>query len=70
LPLAQSLAPTLLGAVVAIMAVVAIADYLFQYQQWYEMSLQELKEEFRQSEGYPVIRGKMRQVRRRGSAGA
>ena len=66
LPLAQSLALKLLGAVVAIMAVVAIADYLFQYRQWYEkqkMSLQELKEEFRQSEGDPVIRGKMRQVR-------
>jgi flagellar biosynthetic protein FlhB len=66
LPLAQSLALKLLGAVVAIMAVVAIADYLFQYRQWYEkqkMSLRELKEEFRQSEGDPVIRGKMRQVR-------
>jgi flagellar biosynthetic protein FlhB len=48
------------------MAVVALADSLFQYRQWYEkqkMSLQELKEEFRQSEGDPVIRGKMKQVR-------
>jgi flagellar biosynthetic protein FlhB len=66
LPLAQSLALKLLGAVVAIMAVVAIADYLFQYRQWYEkqkMSLRELKEEFRQSEGDPVIRGKMKQMR-------
>lgn len=66
LPLAQSLALKLLGAVVAIMAVVALADYLFQYRQWYErqkMSLRELKEEFRQSEGDPVIRGKMKQVR-------
>lgn len=33
LPLAQSLALKLLGAVVAIMAVVAIADYLFRYRQ-------------------------------------
>jgi flagellar biosynthetic protein FlhB len=66
LPLAQSLALKLLSAVVAIMAVVAIADYLFQYRQWYEkqkMSLRELKEEFRQSEGDPVIRGKMKQMR-------
>ena len=66
LPLAQSLALKLLGAVVAIMAVVALADYLFQYRQWYErqkMSLRELKEEFKQSEGDPVIRGKMKQVR-------
>lgn len=66
LPLAQSLALKLLGAVVAMMAVVAIGDYLFQYRQWYErqkMSLREMKEEFKQSEGDPAIRGKMKQVR-------
>ena len=66
LPLAKTLALKLMGTVVAMMAVVALADYLFQYRQWYErqkMSLQELKEEFRQSEGDPVIRGKMKQVR-------
>jgi len=66
LPLAQSLALKLLGAVVAMMAVVAIADYLFQYRQWYErqkMSLRELKEEFKQTEGDPAIKGKMRQLR-------
>jgi flagellar biosynthetic protein FlhB len=66
MPLALSLALKLLGAVVAIMAVVAIADYLFQYRQWYErqkMSLRELKEEFKQTEGDPVIKGKMKQVR-------
>jgi flagellar biosynthetic protein FlhB len=66
LPLAQSLAMKLLAAVVAMMAVVAMADYLFQYRQWYErqkMSLRELKEEFKESEGDPVIKGKMKQVR-------
>jgi flagellar biosynthetic protein FlhB len=66
LPLAQSLAMKLLAAVVAMMAVVAMADYLFQYRQWYErqkMSLRELKEEFKESEGDPVIKGKIKQVR-------
>jgi len=66
MPLAQTLALKLLGAVVAMMAIVAIADYLFQYQQWYErqkMSLRELKEEFKQSEGDPTIKGKMKQTR-------
>ena len=66
LPLAQSLALKLMGAVVAMMAVVAIGDYLFQYRQWHErqkMSLRELKEEFKQSEGDPTIKGKMKQVR-------
>jgi flagellar biosynthetic protein FlhB len=56
----------LLGAVVAMLAVVALADYLFQYRQWFErqkMSLQEMKEEFKQSEGDPHIKGKIRQLR-------
>ncbi|MGB7257413.1 MAG: flagellar biosynthesis protein FlhB [Pseudolabrys sp.] len=66
LPLTRTLAVKMLGAVVAMLAVVAAADYLFQYWQWYEkqkMSLQEVKDEFKQSEGDPTIRGKMKQVR-------
>jgi flagellar biosynthetic protein FlhB len=56
----------LMGAVVAALAAVAILDYLFQYRQWYErqkMSLQEMKDEFKQSEGDPHIKGKIRQLR-------
>ena len=56
----------LMGAVVAMLAIVAIADYFFQYRQWYErqkMSLQEMKEEFKQSEGDPHIKGRIRQLR-------
>ncbi|HEY0910761.1 MAG TPA: flagellar type III secretion system protein FlhB, partial [Bradyrhizobium sp.] len=56
----------LLGAVVAMLAVVAIADYFFQYRQWFErqkMSLQEMKQEFKQSEGDPHIKGRLRQLR-------
>src|SRR5213592_1546968 len=56
----------LLGAVVAMLAVVAIADYFFQYRTWFErqkMSLQEMKEEFKQSEGDPHIKGRIRQLR-------
>ena len=66
LPVAQSLCMKLLGTVVAILAVVAAADYLFQYRQWYDrhkMSLREMKEEFRQTEGDPAIKGKIRQLR-------
>jgi flagellar biosynthetic protein FlhB len=61
-----SLALQLMGAVVAMLAVVAIADYFFQYRQWYErqkMSLREMKEEFKQSEGDPHIKGRIRQLR-------
>jgi flagellar biosynthetic protein FlhB len=56
----------LLGAVVAMLAVVAIADFFFQYRQWYErqkMSLQEMKEEFKQSEGDPHVKNRIRQLR-------
>ncbi len=66
LSLGRSLALKLIGAVVAMLAVVAAADYLFQYRRWYErqkMSLRELKEEFKQTEGDPTIKSKMKQVR-------
>jgi flagellar biosynthetic protein FlhB len=66
LPFIRSIALKLLGTVVAVLAVIATADYLFQYRQWFErqkMSLQEIKEEFRQTEGDPTIKGKLRQLR-------
>jgi len=62
----NSMTVHLMGAVVALLAVVAIGDYLFQYRQWFErhkMSLQEMKEEFKQSEGDPHIKGKIKQLR-------
>ena len=61
-----SLTLKLLGAVVAMLAVVAIADYFFQYRTWFErqkMSLQDMKQEFKQSEGDPHIKGRIRQLR-------
>jgi flagellar biosynthesis protein FlhB len=66
LPFTRSLTLQILGTVVAILAVIAGADYLFQYRQWYErqkMSVQEMKEEFRQTEGDPTVKGKLRQIR-------
>ncbi|HZP69349.1 MAG TPA: flagellar biosynthesis protein FlhB [Pseudolabrys sp.] len=66
IPISLTLALKMLGAVVAMLAFIAAADYLFQYRQWYErqkMSLRELKEEFKQTEGDPAIKGKMKQVR-------
>src|SRR6266481_1381208 len=62
----NSLTVHLMGAVVALLAAVAIGDYLFQYRQWFErqkMSLQEMKEEFKQSEGDPHVKGRLRQLR-------
>ncbi len=66
LGLTSSLTIHLMGSVVAMLAIVAVADYLFQYRSWYErqkMSLQEIKEEFKQSEGDPKVKGRIRQLR-------
>jgi flagellar biosynthesis protein FlhB len=56
----------MLGTVVAILAVIAAMDYFFQYRQWYErqkMSFAELKEEYKQTDGDPAVKGKIRQIR-------
>lgn len=64
--LTTSLTLQLMGAVVAMLAVVAIGDFFFQYRTWFEkqkMSLQDMKMEYKQSEGDPHIKGKLRQLR-------
>jgi flagellar biosynthesis protein FlhB len=66
LPLVKVMSLELLGIVIAVLAIVAAADYLFQYRTWHErqkMSLRELKEEFKQTEGDPAIKAKIRQLR-------
>ena len=48
------------------LAFIAAADFLFQYRQWFErqkMSMRELKDEFKQTEGDPHVKGKIRQIR-------
>jgi flagellar biosynthetic protein FlhB len=66
LGLTRTLSLSTLGVVVAVLAVIAALDYLWQYRQWHErqkMSLRELKEEFKQTEGDPAIKAKIRQLR-------
>jgi flagellar biosynthesis protein FlhB len=66
LPVTQGLALQLLGSVVAILAIIAAADFLFQYRQWFErqkMSFQELKQEFKDTDGDPHVKAKIRQIR-------
>jgi flagellar biosynthetic protein FlhB len=66
LPVTSSMTMHLLGAVVAMLAIVAILDYLFQYRTWYDrlkMSQQEVKEEYKQSEGDPHTKSRIRAIR-------
>jgi len=62
----QVLALKILAAVVALYTVVAAADYAYQRQQWWnklKMTAQEVKDEYKQQEGDPTVKGKIRQVR-------
>ncbi len=60
------LALKIMAAVTAIMALVAAADYLWQRHSWYErqrMSVREVREEYKEQEGDPTIKAKLRQIR-------
>jgi flagellar biosynthetic protein FlhB len=62
----KTLSMQLMGAAVALLAVVAAGDFFFQYRQWFErqkMSIREIKEEFKSSEGDPQVKGRIRQLR-------
>jgi flagellar biosynthetic protein FlhB len=66
LPATQSEALRLLFAVLAIYAFVAGGDYLYQRLSWYRrqrMTREELKQEFKETEGNPEIKAKIRQMR-------
>jgi flagellar biosynthesis protein FlhB len=66
LGISQSLSVSMLGTVLGVMFVIALADYAvayFRFMNRQRMSLQEIKEEHRQSEGDPMVKGKLRQMR-------
>ena len=66
LAIAQRLAVKLMTAVMMVMAVMAAADYLYQRQRWLgrlRMSRHDMKEEFKQQEGNPEVKQKLRQMR-------
>jgi len=66
LAITQRLAVKLMGAVMMVMLVMAGADYIYQRQRWLgrlRMSRHDMKEEFKQQEGNPEIKQKLRQMR-------
>ena len=64
--LVRDLALRVLIAVVAVMTVIAGLDFLFQKQQHIKqlrMSKQEIKDEYKQTEGDPMVKARLRQIR-------
>lgn len=63
---AEDLVLKIFWAAVAIMTVIAIADFVYQRSRWWtrhKMTLQEVRDEFKQMEGDPKIKGRVRQIR-------
>ena len=53
-------------AVLAIVTVIALVDYMYVRQKWWKklmMTVQETRDEYKQMEGDPHIKGKLRQLR-------
>jgi flagellar biosynthetic protein FlhB len=64
--LAHALIFKVLMAGLAVLAVIAVVDYVYQRQRFmsrHRMSRQELKDELKQSEGDPQIKARIRQIR-------
>jgi flagellar biosynthesis protein FlhB len=67
LPRTSAMILKLLGAVLAIFFFLAAADFLYQRHAWIErqmMTRQEIKEEYKETEGSPEIKQKLAQIRR------
>ncbi len=66
LPVARDLSLRLFIGVVAVMGIVAGLDWLWSRHTWYErqrMSVREIREEYKESEGDPTVKAKLRQIR-------
>jgi len=66
MPAAMTLVLRLLVGVCSVMALIAALDWLWTHRTWYErhrMSVREIREEHKQSEGDPTVKAKLRQIR-------
>jgi len=62
----QTLVLKLMGGVIAIMTIIAGLDFAFQKAQWMKkqrMTMKEVKDEYKQMEGDPTVKAKLRQIR-------
>ena len=62
----QEMGLKLIGATLVVVTVIALADFLYQRHRWWQrqkMTVREVREEFKQMEGDPTIKARIRQVR-------
>ena len=62
----QEIGVKIFTAVLAVVTVIAMADFIYQRQKWWKrqmMTLQETRDEYKQMEGDPKIKGRLRQLR-------
>jgi flagellar biosynthesis protein FlhB len=66
LPDFQALGLKVFGAVVAVVTIIALADYVYQRNRWWnrlKMTVQEVRDEYKQMEGSPEVKGRIRAIR-------
>lgn len=66
LPIASQMLRALLMSILGLMGVTALVDWIWQRQRFMQrmrMTKQEIKEDFRQTEGDPHVRARLRQIR-------
>jgi flagellar biosynthetic protein FlhB len=66
LPAFQEMGLKVFGAVIAIVTVIALADFVYQRSRWWnrlKMTVQEVRDEYKQMEGSPEIKGRIRKIR-------
>ena len=66
IPITLHIIARLLGALLVVMFIVGVADYLYQrynYLKQLRMTKQEVKDEHKETEGDPIIKARLRQIR-------
>lgn len=63
----QDMALLIFGAVLAVVTILAIGDYVYQRNRWWnrqKMTVQEVRDEYKQMEGDPKVKGRIQALRK------
>ena len=66
LPMFQEMGLRIFGAVVAVVTIIAVGDLVYQRNRWWnkqKMTVQETRDEYKQMEGDPKVKGRIRAIR-------